>query len=70
MLDCVIDVVPVLVGPAHDLRTLIPNLLTVAAPIEEVFFGFFLLLAKYTKRGSDEASFSEIVPSQGSVMYY
>ena len=70
MLNCFIDVVPVLPHPAHDLCTLIPYVLTISASIEEVLFGFFLLLEKYTKGGFDEALFSEIVPSQGSIMYY
>jgi hypothetical protein len=45
MLDCVIDVVPVLTSLVHNLRTLIPYSLAIAAPIEEMFFGFFLLIA-------------------------
>jgi hypothetical protein len=45
VLDCVIDVVPVLTSLAHNLRTLIPYTLAVVAPIEEMFFGFFLLIA-------------------------
>jgi hypothetical protein len=60
---CFIDAISVLPHPAHDLSTLIPYVLTIPASIKEVLFGFFLLLAKHTNGGFDEAPFSEIVPS-------
>ena len=64
------DAVSFAVRGAHDLCTLIPYTLAIAASIEEMFFGFFLLLEKHTEGGSDEATFPEIVPSQGPVVHY
>ena len=70
MFYCFIDAISVLPRPAHDLSALIPYVLTISASIEEVLFGFFLLLAEHADGGSNEALFSKIVPSQGSVVYY
>jgi hypothetical protein len=52
----------VLIGFAHDLRALIPYLLAVTASIEEMFFGFLLLVAEHTEGWPNEASFPEIIP--------
>ena len=62
VLYCVIDTASVLVGSAHDLRALIPDLLVVTTSIKEMFFGILLLVAEYTKGWSNEASFPEVVP--------
>jgi len=50
ILDCVIDVAPMLVGFAHYLRSLVPDLLVVVASIKETFFGFLLLIVENAER--------------------
>jgi hypothetical protein len=50
------------IGFAHDLRALIPYLLAVTASIEEMFFGFLLLVEEHTKGWPNEASFPEVIP--------
>jgi hypothetical protein len=50
------------IGFVHDLRALIPYLLAVTASIEEMFFGFLLLVEEHTKGWPNEASFPEVIP--------
>jgi len=64
VLYCFIYTAPVLSRFSHDLCALIPDTLTVATAIEEMFLGFFLLTAEHTKGGTNEAALSEIVPSE------
>ena len=63
VLNCVIDAAPMFVGSAYYLRSLVPNLLAKVATIEDMFFGFLLLVTEDEKGWSNEASFSEVVPS-------
>ena len=62
VLNCVIDAASMLIGFAHYLRSLVPNLLVEVAAIEEMFFGFLLLAVEDAKGWSNVASFSKVVP--------
>ena len=61
VLYCIIDVVSVSIGFVHDLRALIPYLLAVTASIEELFFGFLLLVAEHIEGWPNEASFPKVI---------